>query len=77
MGYNTIKLYHCSSIEEDRGDTVRRTLCGKLTVSHESWDWPMDFAQSTLSPAFGYDKCEECENHPDLPMALLGDVDDE
>jgi hypothetical protein len=75
MAANTIKLYHCSSLDEGDEGTFH-TLCGLSTAS-ESWDWPLDFMECEIGPAYGHDKCKDCENHPDLPMALLGDVDDE
>jgi hypothetical protein len=71
------KLYHCSSLtERDENGNGSITLCG-ISTGFLSWDFPMDFVECKVGPAYGHGKCKDCENHPDLPMALLGDVDDE
>jgi hypothetical protein len=75
---NTAKTYHCSTFTDVEGIGVgtSTTLCGVDTAS-QSWDYPLDFVECKVSPLAGRTKCKECANHPDLPMALLGDLDDE
>ena len=68
------KKYHCSTLEEDEwGES--RTLCG-ISTAFQSWDYPLDFAECEIGPAYHRQKCKECENHPDMPLALLGDLED-
>jgi hypothetical protein len=69
------KMYHCSSLDKDEAGNFH-TICGISTAS-QSWDHPLDFVENEIGPAYMYEKCKDCENHPDLPMALLGDLEDE
>ena len=68
------RKYHCSAMEEDEwGDFL--TVCG-IPTAFESWDHPLDFMECEIGPAYHRQKCKECENHPDMPLALLGDLED-
>jgi len=71
------KYYHCSSLDEPGPniDDYYTTLCG-ISTKHESWDFPYDFAECDVGPAYGYEKCKICVDHPDMPMALLGDLEE-
>lgn len=66
-----MRNYHCKSLDDDH-----RTMCG-LSTRNQSYDYPMDFMENETGPAYLYDKCEICKDHPDLPMAVLGDLEEE
>lgn len=66
------RLYHCSW-----GAGSGRTVCGK-SIRHgiRSFDEPSEWAARGPSPLFGYLKCPECLESPDLGLALLMNVND-
>jgi hypothetical protein len=67
-----VKTYHCASFIENPGG-IYNTLCG-ISTGYQSWDYPLGFMENEVGPAYLLEKCKECANHPNLPMALLGDV---
>lgn len=54
-------------------------LCGiprynTETGQYAHWTWPGDFMETNLDAR---PRCPKCEGHPDLPLLVLSDIDQE
>lgn len=61
-------IIHCCPKPENYEIIV--SLCGFNMRATNDFAYPIKFSTLGLSHV----RCEVCESHPDLPLALLGDV---
>jgi hypothetical protein len=65
--------YHCVGTYLHIGNTLyMKALCGAEGM--ESWDYAPEFIQNEIGPMNMTEKCEECANHPDMPLLILGEL---
>lgn len=70
MSNTKIKLHCMDPIKSIPYDLV--TLCGLSYRMAQYANWPWNFYNDD---EFHY-RCEECEKHPDLPLMVLGGLDE-
>lgn len=64
-------LLHC--FDPSASGDLLMTLCGQNYENVMYANWPVSFALYS-GPNYAYETCQDCVSHPDLPLAILGDV---